>query len=186
LIVGSDLAMTPLVNVKLLDTLVFVAAFVYGFRVGAAVAVVSETVWSVISPWGSAGAVAPFLVVGTLLYAFAGFAVSRAWGRPSLNALSFENTFLGGILAICAFGWDLETNIATGLLAGATQVAPLMSFVVAGIPFMIPHEVSDFVLGSAFAPLAIAYCVRFSGHKSSFGPLDSRYPTSSRTGKGSG
>ncbi len=165
LIVGSDFALTPLVNVKLLDTLVFVVAFVFGFRIGAAVAIISETVWSVVSPWGAGGPIIPFLVVGELLFVFAGYVASKAWGGPNFRALSLESSFLGAVLAICAFVWDFETNIATGLLAGATGFAPLMSWVIAGIPFMVPHEMSDFVLGSTLAPLAIVYSKRIIGRR---------------------
>jgi len=171
LIVGSDFALTPLVNVKLMDTLVFVSAFVFGLRAGAAVAVISETIWSVVSPWGAAGAIMPFLVAGELLFALAGYAASRAWGGPNLRGLSVENAFLGALLAICAFAWDFETNIATGLLAGARSFPVLMSYVVAGVPFMIPHELSDFALGSILAPAAILYIMRTAGRRGSPGTL---------------
>ncbi len=165
LIVGSDFALTPLVNVKLLDTLVFVVAFVFGFRMGAAVAMISETVWSVVSPWGFGGPIIPFLVGGELLFAFAGYAASKAWRGPNLRALSLENSFLGAVLAICAFAWDFETNIATGLLAGAQNVTALLAYEITGIPFMIPHELSDFVLGSALAPAIIVYSWRVMGRR---------------------
>lgn len=161
LIVGSDFALTPVVNVKLLDTLVFVVAFVFGLRVGAAVAVLSETIWSLISPWGMGGAITPFLVGGELLFAMAGFAASRIWETPKgFLSLSSQNLFFGATLAICAFVWDLETNLATGLLAGANTFTGLLAYEVYGIPFMIPHELSDFVLGSVLAPIAIVYTSR--------------------------
>lgn len=176
LIVGSDFALTPLINVKLLDTLVFVVAFVFGFRAGGAVAVISETVWGFVSPWGSAGPILPFLVGGELLFAFAGYAASRAWGGPNFRALSLENSFLGAVLAICAFVWDFETNIATGLLAGATSLPGLMSYEVAGVLFMIPHELSDFVLGSTLAPVVIAYSARIAGRRGTSGLLGTPNP----------
>jgi len=161
LIVGSDFALTPLVNIKLLDTLVFVTAFVFGFRMGAAVAILSETIWSVVSPWGFGGVIIPFLVGGELLFAFAGSAASRIWGSPSLKSFSLENSYFGAVLAICAFIWDFETNIATGLLAGANTLASLLLWEASGIPFMIPHEVSDFALGALFAPATILIVSKF-------------------------
>lgn len=172
LIVASDFAMTPLVNIKLLDTLVFVVAFVFGFRTGAAVAIVSETVWGVVSPWGAPSPILPFLVIGELLFAFAGYAASKAWGGPSLRAFSVENFYLGAVLAICAFVWDFETNIATGLVAGAASLSALLSFVIVGVPFMIPHELSDFALGSTLGPMAIVYFTRLAGRRGSLGSVD--------------
>ncbi|MBI3859808.1 MAG: hypothetical protein HY296_06205 [Thaumarchaeota archaeon] len=161
LIVGSDFALAPFANVKLLDTIVFVAAFAFGFRMGAVVAVLSETIWSFVTPWGAGGAIIPFLVGGELLFAFAGYAASRVWRSPkNLPAFSAQNSFFGALLAICAFLWDFETNIATGLIAGANSITALLAYEFFGIPFMIPHELSDFVLGAALAPAIIAYFSR--------------------------
>ncbi len=163
LIVGSDFALVPFANVKLLDTIVFVAAFVFGFRIGAVVAILSETVWSFITPWGAGGAIIPFLVGGELLFAFAGYAASTVWRSPkNLPAFSAQNSFFGALLAICAFLWDFETNIATGLIAGAHTLSGLLVYEFFGIPFMIPHELSDFVLGAALVPAVIAYFCRVS------------------------
>lgn len=167
LIVGSDFALAPLANVKLLDTMVFVVAFAFGFRIGAAVAVLSETVWSTVSPWGMGGAITPFLVGGELLFAFAGYAASRLWEAPeNLPAFSAQNLYFGAILSVGAFVWDFETNIATGLIAGAQTLTGLLAYEVFGIPFMIAHEVSDFVLGSALAPIVIVYASRVLGRRS--------------------
>ncbi|MDG7011828.1 MAG: hypothetical protein JRN11_07595 [Nitrososphaerota archaeon] len=156
-IVGSDFVLAPYVDVKLLDTLVFVASFVFGLRVGASVAVLSETIWGFVSPFGMAGAILPFLVGGELLFALAGYGASRIWKYSDRTGpLSIRNLFFGAILSICAFAWDFETNLATGLLAGATSVPSLLAYEVYGIPFMIAHEISDFALGSLLAPGVIA------------------------------
>ena len=157
LIVGSDFALSPYPNVKLFDTLVFVAAFVYGFRVGAAISVLSETIWGFVSPNGMAGIILPFLVGGELLFAFAGYAASRVWTNPRTNALSMQNVFFGALMAVCAFAWDFETNLATGLLAGASTVSSLLGYEVYGIPFMFAHEMSDLVFGTLAAPPLILY-----------------------------
>ena len=156
-IIGSDFALAPYANVKLLDTLVFVAAFVFGLRVGTAVAVLSETIWGFISPYGMAGAILPFLVGGEVLFALAGYAAAKLWRDSRIEPLSSQNLFLGALLAICAFVWDFETNIATGLIAGASTLSGLLAYEIPGIPFMIPHELSDFAYGSLVAPAVIAF-----------------------------
>jgi uncharacterized membrane protein len=157
MIVASDFLLTSFYNVKLLDTLVFACAFAFGFRTGAYVALLSELIWGLVSPNGMAILILPFLLGGELLFALAGLAASRIWGRGKLSFLSVENLYFGALLAICAFIWDIETNIATGLLEGARALVQLVPFLVVGIPFMIPHEVSNFVLGSTLAPLVIIY-----------------------------
>jgi hypothetical protein len=165
MIIASDFVLTPFLNVKLVDTLVFASAFAFGYRIGAYVGMLSEFIWSLVSPYGMGLYVMPFLVGGELLYAFAGYYASKIWGRGNVSILSSENLYFGAILAICAFIWDFETNLATGLLAGARTLSGYLIFEVSGIPFMIPHEISDFVLGSFLAPLVILYFSRMLGGK---------------------
>ena len=158
MIIGSDYAMTGLYNVKLLDTLVFVSSYLFGFRVGASVGIISEGAWSFLSPIGSAGAITPFLVAGEFIFALAGWGASRLWGSK-FNPASPYPVFMGALLAVCAFLWDLETNAATALLAywpalSTAQVLYTM-FNPFTLAFAVSHEASDFVLGASLAPVFI-------------------------------
>jgi uncharacterized membrane protein len=157
-IVASDFALAGLVNIKLMDTIVFLVSFVFGFKQGAAVAVVSETVWSVVSPWGPAGALAPFLVGGELLFAAAGWGASRVWGKDG-KVLSPTVIFIGATLAVCAFAWDFEANAASALIANwpGLTLGELFAYELNGFVFPTPlaHELWDFALGAFMAPAAI-------------------------------
>jgi len=163
LIVGSDMALVPFSNVKLLDTLVFVAAYVFGFRIGAFVGVVSESIWSFVSPVGIAGPIAPFLVMGEILFALAGWAASRAWGHQ-FSLASPYSLFIGASLAICAFLWDLETNLATALLqywpSPTFSEYVVTAFGPLTLPFTLAHEVSDLAFGMVLAPVFILFIPR--------------------------
>ncbi len=164
LILGSNLALADLPNVKLLDSLVFVTAFLFGFRIGASVAVVSELAWSFVSPYGIAGYITPFLVLGELIYAFAGRAAANLWsGYVRLG--SGQSLFLGSLLAICAFVWDLETNIGTALIAFWPRVTiqNVILTELSGVPFMLFHELSDLLLGVFFIPAVIFLVPRIFG-----------------------
>ncbi len=165
LIIATDYALAPALNVKLMDTLVFSSSFVFGFRIGASIAVLSELIWSIVTPFGFFLPIVPFLVGGELLFAAAGYFASRIWAFDDVSPVAVENLFFGAILAICAFIWDFETNIATGLIAGARNLVTLLGFEIVGYVggFNIAHEVSDFVLGSTLAPLVIVYLRRNSG-----------------------
>ena len=169
-IVGSDLALSgpEFSNIKLLDTLVFVSAYVFGFRVGAAIGVLSETFWSFISPIGMAGAITPFLVAGELLFALAGWGASRVWG-PRPGIASRTPIFIGALLTTCAFLWDLETNFATALVAFWPNLsAPQVFLTMFGplvIPFYLAHEASDLVLGMLVAPSFILLVPRAFGRR---------------------
>lgn len=158
LVVATDFALAPFVSFKLLDTVVFMVSFVYGFKQGAAVALVSETVWSVVSPWGAAGAITPFLVGGELVFAFAGWGAAKIW-RTDEKVVSPVTFFIGATLAICAFFWDFETNAATALLwfGPGLNLPQLLAVEAAGFAFPIPlaHELADFALGSLLAPASL-------------------------------
>jgi hypothetical protein len=163
-IIATDYGLAPLLNVKLMDTLVFSAAFVFGFRIGAYIAISSELIWGFFSPFGFGGYIIPFLILGELLFAFAGYLASRLWSvQEHTSLLSQSNFFFGAILLICAFVWDLETNFATGLIAGAHTFSSLLAYEILGIvPFAISHEIADFVLGSFLAPIIIVYFARMN------------------------
>jgi uncharacterized membrane protein len=158
MIVGSDFALAGLSNVKLLDTLVFVSAYLFGFRAGASVGVLSETIWSFVSPIGMAGVITPFLVAGELLFALAGWAASRVRGR-SLRLVSPYPLFIGALMAICAFFWDLETNTVTGFIGYWPTITFEKVFWTDFNPFtlafVVAHDSSDFVFGALLAPLFI-------------------------------
>ena len=158
LVVGTDFVLAPFVSFKLLDAVVFMVSFVYGFRQGAAVAVVSEAVWSVVSPWGGAGAIAPFLIGGELVFALAGWGASRIW-RADGKVLSPVALFIGATMAICAFIWDFETNAVTALIwfGPGVDLSQLLTVELAGFVFPIPmaHELADFALGTLLAPASL-------------------------------
>jgi len=162
LIVGSDYALAGVANVKLLDSLVFLAAYLFGFRIGASVAILSESIWAYATPWGSPGPIAPFLVAGEVIYAVAGSAASRIWARES-GLRSGKSVALGGLLAICAFIWDLETELGTALIIywPTVTIENYVRTVGIGLPFTLAHEVSDFLFGMLLVPMLILMIPRF-------------------------
>ena len=164
-IVSSNFALTDLLNVKLMDTLVFVAAFVYGFRTGALVGITSELVWGVASPYGFGAYIIPFLVLGEVLYAAAGSIAASVW-KEQVRSFSANNLAIGSIMTITAFIWDFETNIGTALIAfwpNVTLAKILTTEFVTGGLFMVFHELSDFLLGFSIAPIMIVYLLRLRG-----------------------
>ena len=160
LIIASDFSLTPFPNVKLLDTLVFSIAFVFGFGMGTSVAITSEVIWGFVSPYGPASLINIFTVLGELFFVIAGVLASRVWKQDENRTwgLSLESFYFGAIIAICAFLWDFETNLAMGLIAdGFKFTFYALTFEITGASFAIVHEASDFLIGSALAPVAITF-----------------------------
>ncbi len=163
LAVASDFALADVPNVKLVDPIVFAAAFVFGLETGLYVGVLSELILGTLSPYGFGGYIIPFLVVGEAIYALAGWSAARLWAADG-SRLSARNVYFGAVLALCAFLWDLETNAGTAVLSfwPSLTIQKLLATEALGIPFMVSHEVSDLVTGALIAPLIIFYASRLA------------------------
>ncbi|MDH2900767.1 MAG: hypothetical protein PXY39_07320 [archaeon] len=166
LAIATDFAMAPIYNVKLVFTLVFASAYSFGFKIGAAIAVLTELIWGIISPSGFGGLIIPFLVGANIIYAVAGLGASKIWGYE-IKPVSQLNIFFGSIMAICAFLWDTVTNFGTGIIEVWPHVTmtALLGAEAVGIPFMVFHELGDFVIGSALAPIIIVYFLKIFGER---------------------
>jgi len=76
---GTNYAMIDLWNIKLMDALIFIAAFLFGIRVGLGSAISTWIVYGFINPYGQADPILlVFLITGECFYAIAGTLVRRA------------------------------------------------------------------------------------------------------------
>jgi uncharacterized membrane protein len=157
LIVGSNLALSNFLDVKLDAALIFMMTIVFGAYAGASVAVLSETIWSLVSPWGASGAyLLPFLVSAELLYVVAGL-IARRTLKGRWDAARGSSALFAGLLGIFTFIWDVWANLGFALLT--TTFSPgailLVEFNPGALAFNITHEVSNLVLGAAFVPATL-------------------------------
>ena len=163
LIITSDYALAPIPNVKILDTIVFASAYSLGFRIGASVAVLSELIWGVISPYGAVTPIIFFLISGELLFAFAGWGASKVWG-DKVKILSSKAVYFAATLSVCAFVWDTYANFGTALLVewNHLSLVTFMPFEIASVAggFLFSHMIGDLVIGAILAPIAIKYLSR--------------------------
>ncbi|HKW05581.1 MAG TPA: hypothetical protein VJN71_09810 [Nitrososphaerales archaeon] len=160
LIIATNFLLFQFPNIKLEDTLVFSSAYAFGWKIGVSVAILSELIWGITSPYGFGGPIIPFLIAGEIIYAIAGALTSRVWGRI-VNTRSAQNLFLGTIIAICAFLFDIETNVFTSIVVtGRLTVIGVLATIATGAWFMVTHELSDLILGTYLAPIAIVYFLR--------------------------
>jgi uncharacterized membrane protein len=152
LAVATDYAMLPLANVKLMDSIVFVASLAFGLEVGVSVGALTWLVYGEVNPLGPDGGVLLLVLIGSeTVYALLGY-FARRFFDPDRTSLPARSLLWGSLGLIGAFTYDLITNVVPPLLAGDSLSASLL-FLVPGAPFMLAHEVSDFVFFSAVAPL---------------------------------
>lgn len=169
--VASSYAMYPLPNVKLMDVIVFVAAYCFGLPVGLSVATISRLVYGTINPYGFAGLpLLIILVAAEEVYAVFGWLL-RKFNRIELTPglrWSYGNYVLlavaGGFSALI---YDVVTNAATGLLA-YPNLDPVQAILIGlltmnfPIPMGVLHQVSNIVIFAAVAPVLIAAVQRVS------------------------
>ena len=152
LAVATDYAMLPLANVKLMDSIVFVSALAFGLEVGVSVGALTWLVYGEINPLGPDGGVLLLVLVGSeTIYAFLGCLVRRPLDQDQVG-FPTRSLLWGSLGLIGAFVYDLITNVAPGLLAGMSP-GQAVFLLVPGAPFMVAHEVSDFVFFAIVAPL---------------------------------
>jgi hypothetical protein len=155
LAITTDYAMLPLSNVKLMDSIVFVSALAFGLPVGVAVGGFTWLVYGSINPLGSAGGALLVILMGSeVIYALLGCAARRMLGFDE-SSIPVRSILWGSLGLIGAFLYDLSTVITPYLVVGEPMRVALASLLPAA-PFMVAHEVSDFVFFAVAAPALYA------------------------------
>jgi hypothetical protein len=157
LVVGSNFALAELPDSKLDGLIVFASTIAFGAGTGSGVAILSELIWSQVSPWGPSGsALLPFLLSGELLYVLAGVAAGRLAKRTA-RGLAERSALFGGVLVLSTLAWDLWTNFGTALLyygAGINLAGLLLvEFNPPALLFDAVHEGTNLLLGLFAAPV---------------------------------
>jgi len=177
LAVGTDYAMGPLPNIKLMDALVFVAAFLFGIRVGAGVAVSTWLIYGFANPWGLPSMILLFQIIGETFYAIAGAFLRRtslsklvlrkeSSSTGSRREHLFASLILGTVGLFSSLAYDILTNTATwfiNLYNPTKDLASLLaqSFTIGLItmnfplPLGIMHQASDLVFFALVTPVVV-------------------------------
>ncbi|MEM2972280.1 MAG: hypothetical protein QW270_07680 [Candidatus Bathyarchaeia archaeon] len=116
---------------------------------GASLGALTMLINGFLSPWGFAGVILPFQMLGMALMGFMGGVYRRLLGGgiSKLNILNLEVSFLAAFFTliydvITNVGWALPTNI------------PIIVALFSGAWFTVIHVVSNAILfGTVFSPL---------------------------------
>lgn len=167
LVVGSNFALTELPNAKLDGVIVFASTVVFGAGPGGAIAILSELIWSQVSPWGPSGSyLLPFLLSGELFYVVGGCLVARFPRRGT--GLADRSLLFGGALVLSTFAWDLWTNLGTALAFYGTGITSagllLIEFNPPALLFDVIHEGTNLLLGLFIAPVLTDLVTKWTIH----------------------
>lgn len=164
LAITTDYAMLPLANIKLMDTIVFVSGLVFGLNVGVSVGALTWLVYGSVNPLGSAGGpLLVILIVSETIYAFLGCLARKVFGFEDAD-IPARILFWGSLGLIGAFVYDLSTIITPTILTGVSFTVAL-AFLVQAVPFMLAHEVSDFVFFATVGPVLVGAILKVARSK---------------------
>ncbi len=150
---GIQLAPRP-PNVEFTSLFTFLVGILYGSLVGGFFGGFVMFVNGFLSPWGLAGLMMPFQIVGMATIGFAGGIYKRyVVGVHSVQVCA-EVAVLGAFLTLL---YDIITNVGVAVpptLTGVPWHIALISAFSLGAPFSLVHIVSNIALfGSGFIPL---------------------------------
>jgi uncharacterized membrane protein len=155
LAVATDYAMFPLANIKVMDSIVFVSAVSFGLEVGVSVGALTWLVYGEVNPLGPDGGLLLLILIGSeTIYALLGCSVRRSLSTEGLG-VPVRSLLWGSLGLIGAFLYDLITNVLPPLIAGSSLRVSLL-FLGPAAPFMVAHEVSDFLFFALLAPVLYA------------------------------
>lgn len=166
LALATNYALIGIPNVKIMDALVFLAAFLFGLKVGAAVGASTWAVYGFINPQGSADLILlSFLITGECFYALAGAGLRKTTiAQDLLESERFQRGFslvFGTVGLLATLAYDVLTNFASWLFLTTSPYDALIVGLITGAPFALVHEISNLVLFSTAAPAAIVAAKRF-------------------------
>jgi hypothetical protein len=148
--VASNYLLIGVVNIKLMDLIVFTGGYLYGAFFGSSLGLLIWLVYGTINPYGFSF---PTLIATSLsetIYGIFGGLYRKNLEERNIQSSALKLGITGFLLT---FVYDLVTNIVTGIVIGI----PITSAIIAGIPFSIIHELSNaFFFAIGFPPLVQA------------------------------
>ena len=144
--IGIQLAPRP-PNIETTSLITFFAGVIFGAVAGGLFGTLVMFVNGFLSPWGAAGLILPFQIVGMSIIGVAGGIFRRYGVTGSVSRTALEAMVLGSFLTLT---YDIITNVGVALMTNI----PIVIALITGVVFSVIHIASNTVLfGLAFAPL---------------------------------
>lgn len=175
---ATNYALIALPNIKIMDALVFIAAFLFGWTVGVGIAISTWAVYGFVNPYGQAGfPLILFLMMGECFYAIGGASLRKTSIAKQLlaerrHSADFAIIAMFGTAGLAlTFAYDVLTNFATYIFVSHSLYQALLIGLVTGAPFAILHEISNLGIFALVSPVAILVAHRFSRIQRGFGQI---------------
>lgn len=151
--IGTNYAMMPFYNIKLMDIIVFVGGFCFGPTLGALIGCVSWVVYGTLNPLGFSLPIWATTMLSEAVYGVAGGISRKAFSDHSGN-LQYSriglSVFFGMLGVLLTLVYDLITNVVFGYVYNWNV---LFAVVVGFVPFGLIHVASNaFFFGIGCVP----------------------------------
>ena len=155
LCIGTNYALLPLPNVKLMDAVVFTTGLFFGVAQGTGVAAIAWLVYGTLNPLGISVPVLLTVVTSEAIYALTGGLLRRtATGGPTGKTSVERSIVFGAAGLFSTLAYDLITNAVSGLLSYNSVWMGLLTMNFP-IPLGIMHEASNLVLFAVLTPVLL-------------------------------
>ena len=157
LALATNYALIGVPNVKIMDTLVFIAAFSFGLRLGLGVAVSIWPVYGFVNPYGiDSILMLAFLMIGECFYALAGYVLRTSFASEELVRGTREYEQLAIVFGfagfLATFAYDALTNFGSWIFRTGSLYQDFIVGNIIGVPFSLAHEASNVIFFATVAP----------------------------------
>lgn len=164
---GIAIQLTPRPpNIEVTSLIVFLVSTIYGTRFGIGLGTLVMSINGFLSPYGFAGLILPFQIVGIATFGIVGGIYGRTKEHGYSTRSCLETAILGGFLT---FIYDVITNFGVAVtftLGGMPMPLAIVSAIISGTPFSMIHIISNiFVFGLIFLPVIRALQILLGGEK---------------------
>lgn len=165
LALATNYALIGVPNVKIMDTLVFIAAYFFGLRLGIGVALSIWPVYGFVNPYGvDSFMMLAFLMVGECFYAIAGFLLRTSFGsqEPVRGTKEYEQLAIAFGLAglLSTFAYDALTNFGSWIFRTGSLYQDFIVGNIVGVPFSLAHEASNVIFFATVVPAFLVASTR--------------------------
>lgn len=153
---GIQLLPRPM-NLEFTSLFVFVTGIVFGGFAGAALGALVMFVNGFLSPYGFAGVVLPFQILGMVLIGVVGGLYAKMWAGK-VSATGFAETVVLG--AFLTFIYDVITNVGTAVFLASGRMplpeALVLVLITGAIPSIMHIVWNSFLFGTVTVPIVNA------------------------------
>ncbi|MDQ1278770.1 MAG: energy-coupling factor transport system substrate-specific component [Thermoproteota archaeon] len=160
LCVATNYAMLPLLNVKLMDAIIFIAGFSFGIIPGVTTALTAWLIYGTLNPLGLSLPILVTVMFSETIYGLMGWLLGR---NKRLTRILYSAEFciiFGATGLLLTLAYDLITNAVFGWLFFGSVLTGLLTMNFP-MPMGLIHELSNFTLFAFVVPLIIQAVRRY-------------------------